>query len=53
VGKGIGLGLAVVHSIVTSRGGAIEVASTMGSGTTVDVYLPLKEAAPTAAVVNA
>jgi len=53
VGKGIGLGLAVVHSIVTSRGGAIEVASTMGSGTTVDVYLPLLEAAPTAAVVNA
>lgn len=39
--KGVGLGLALVHKIVLSHGGRIEVASKEGSGTTFSVALPM------------
>ena len=38
--SGAGLGLSIVHRIVTDYGGRMEVASTEGTGTAVDVRLP-------------
>ncbi len=40
IGEASGLGLAVVHGIVSVHGGAIIASSTPGRGTRVEVYLP-------------
>ncbi len=40
VGEGTGLGLSLVHGIITDLGGAIDVTSTVGIGTCFDIWLP-------------
>ena len=41
IGKGTGLGLAVIHGIVQDAQGFIEVKSSPGEGSSFDVYLPV------------
>jgi PAS domain S-box-containing protein len=40
VGVGTGLGLSLVHGIVTELGGGVDLSSEVGHGTTFDVFLP-------------
>jgi PAS domain S-box-containing protein len=41
IGAGTGLGLSVVHGIVTAHGGHIDVTSSLGEGSRFDVFLPM------------
>jgi len=46
LGKGSGLGLAQVYGLAQQSGGGLRIASTLGKGTTVAVYLPRSLAQP-------
>jgi len=50
VGEGTGLGLSLVHGIVTDLGGAIDVTTTAGVGTQFEIWLPTAGLAPTPSV---
>ncbi len=43
IGKGTGLGLSMVHGLAAQLGGALELSSTLGVGTTVALLLPVAE----------
>ena len=51
MGEGTGMGLAVVHGIITSHGGALTVESAPGHGATFAVYLP-RIADPTTSTIS-
>jgi two-component system, NtrC family, sensor kinase len=42
VGEGTGLGMSISHGIIEGHEGRIEVDSQVGSGTHVQIYVPLK-----------
>lgn len=52
-GEGAGLGLSVVHGIVTQLEGFVEVDSTLGRGTEMRIYLPSVAAQPSRPPVSA
>ena len=52
VNQGTGLGLAVVHGVVESHQGGIEVESTVGTGSVFSIYLPLANTAVPAAIAS-
>ena len=46
LGKGTGLGLSMVHGLAVQLGGALQLSSAMGEGTTATLVLPVATSAP-------
>ena len=45
VGKGTGLGLSMIHGLAAQLGGALQLSSAVGVGTTVEIWLPIADSA--------
>jgi len=43
IGRGTGLGLSMVHGLAAQLGGALELESEQGSGTTIKIWLPIAD----------
>jgi signal transduction histidine kinase len=52
VGRGTGLGLALVYTIVSDFGGAIDVKSVPGDGSTFAIYIPMADVPNVAVAVS-
>jgi two-component system, NtrC family, sensor kinase len=52
VGKGTGLGLSQVYGFAKQSGGTATIASTVGRGTTITIYLPLTRELPAPSIVH-
>jgi two-component system NtrC family sensor kinase len=52
IGKGTGLGLSVSFGIIKDHGGEISVQSTVGTGTTFIIILPIQKIHPVADTVQ-
>ena len=52
-GKGTGLGLSMVHGLAAQSGGAMRITSKPGAGTTVELWLPVSDAAAVAETLAA
>jgi CheY-like chemotaxis protein len=50
LGKGTGLGLSMVHGLAVQLGGALQLSSVVGKGTTAALVLPVANAAPEAEI---
>ena len=51
-GQGTGLGLVICQEIIKAHGGTIEIASQVGVGTTVHIYLPVENKLESAPVIE-
>ena len=52
LGKGTGLGLSMVHGLAVQLGGALELTSTLGVGTSATLWLPIAATRATAAITT-
>ncbi|MBS0534890.1 MAG: response regulator [Proteobacteria bacterium] len=52
IGKGTGLGLSMVHGLAEQSGGTLILHSTVGVGTTAEIWLPAVAAAPRASLTG-
>ncbi|MBR0696631.1 ATP-binding protein [Bradyrhizobium lablabi] len=52
LGKGTGLGLSMVHGLAVQLGGALQLASTVGKGTTASLVLPVATSAPQSGICS-
>jgi PAS domain S-box-containing protein len=52
IGKGTGLGLSMIHGLAAQLGGTLDLASTVGMGTTVEMWIPVATADAAAAPIR-
>ena len=53
IGKGTGLGLAMIHGLATQSGGTLRLKSILGVGTVVEIWLPIAAGGPAGTTIDA